>query len=202
MTKLSETQSLILSAASQRPELIALPLPASLRGGAAAKVVGAMIAKGFLQEAEADPRKGELMWRETGDGHGTTLIATGAGLAAIGIETSPAEVEVLSVSNASNKRRAALHLIEAEAPAIAKAKKPRAPKPAVDLERKKRDGTKQAAMISMLRAPDGTTIHAIMEATGWQAHTVRGAFAGALKKAGLTVSSEKVEGRGRVYRIA
>ena len=68
MTKLSDTQALILSAAAQRPELIALPLPESLRGGAAAKVVGAMLAKGFLQEVDADMRKGELVWRETGCG--------------------------------------------------------------------------------------------------------------------------------------
>ena len=55
----------------------------------------------------------------------------------------------------------------------------------------------------MLRAPDGATIEEITAATGWQAHTVRGAIAGALKKKlRLEVSSEKVEGRGRVYRIA
>lgn len=54
----------------------------------------------------------------------------------------------------------------------------------------------------MLRAPDGATIEEITTATGWQAHTVRGAIAGALKKKlGLDVTSEKVEGRGRVYRI-
>ena len=88
MTKLSDTQALILSAAAQRPEHIALPLPESLRGGAAAKVVGAMLAKGFLQEVDADMRKGEPVWRETGDGHGVTLVATDAGLAAIGIETA------------------------------------------------------------------------------------------------------------------
>ena len=42
-----------------------------------------------------------------------------------------------------------------------------------------------------------------MEATGWQRHTVRGTFAGALKKKlGLTVTSEKVADRGRVYRVA
>ena len=47
----------------------------------------------------------------------------------------------------------------------------------------------------------GATIAEIVAATGWQPHTVRGAFAGALKKRlGLTVESEKVEGRGRVYR--
>jgi hypothetical protein len=55
----------------------------------------------------------------------------------------------------------------------------------------------------MLKRPEGATIEQIVAATGWQPHTVRGAFAGALKKRlGITVNSEKVDGRGRVYRIA
>ena len=67
---------------------------------------------------------------------------------------------------------------------------------------KSREGTKQAALIAMLGRPEGATIDEVVEATGWQPHTVRGAFAGALKKRlGLTIASEKVEGRGRVYRI-
>ena len=54
----------------------------------------------------------------------------------------------------------------------------------------------------MLRAPEGATIEEIMAATGWQSHTVRGAMAVALKKKlGLEVASEKVEGRGRVYKL-
>ena len=58
-------------------------------------------------------------------------------------------------------------------------------------------------MIEMLRRPEGATADQIMEATGWQRHTVRGAFAGALKKKlGLTIASEKVDGLGRVYRVA
>ena len=53
-----------------------------------------------------------------------------------------------------------------------------------------------------IRAPGGATIEEIMAATGWQSHTVRGAMAGALKKKlGLEVNSEKVEGRGRIYRL-
>ena len=57
-------------------------------------------------------------------------------------------------------------------------------------------------LIAMLRAPDGATIEEIMAATGWQSHTVRGAMAGALKKKlGLEVTSEKVENRGRVYKL-
>jgi hypothetical protein len=64
-----------------------------------------------------------------------------------------------------------------------------------------RDGSKQAQLIAMLRRPEGATIAQIVEATGWQSHTVRGAFAGALKKKlGLEVTSEKVEGT-RVYRL-
>ncbi len=65
-----------------------------------------------------------------------------------------------------------------------------------------RDGTKQAMIIELLKRPGGATLAEIVEATGWQAHTVRGAMAGALKKKlGLTVTSEKDAVRGRVYRV-
>ncbi|MFD2101849.1 DUF3489 domain-containing protein [Tabrizicola soli] len=54
----------------------------------------------------------------------------------------------------------------------------------------------------MLRAPGGATIEEIATALEWAAHTVRGAMVGPLKKKlGLEVTSEKVEGRGRVYRL-
>ena len=73
---------------------------------------------------------------------------------------------------------------------------------AAKTERKARTDTKQAKLIAMLEAKDGATVEEIAAALGWQAHTVRGALYGALrKKLGLDVTSEKVEGRGRVYRI-
>ena len=69
--------------------------------------------------------------------------------------------------------------------------------------RKTRGDTKQALLVELLRRAEGATIAEVVEATDWQPHTVRGAFAGALKKRlGLSVVSENVEGRGRVYRIA
>ena len=75
--------------------------------------------------------------------------------------------------------------------------------PPVAKVRKHRDGTKEALLIDMLRRPEGATIAQVIAATGWLAHTVRGAFAGALKKKrGLTVTSEKPEGGERVYRLA
>ena len=65
------------------------------------------------------------------------------------------------------------------------------------------EGIRQATLIAMLRTPDGATIEEIAAATGWQTHTVRGAMSSALKKKlGLEVTSQKIEGRGRVYAIS
>ncbi len=65
-----------------------------------------------------------------------------------------------------------------------------------------RAGTKTARLIALLRRKDGATIADLIEVTGWQAHSVRGALSGTLKKKlGLAVASDKVDGRGRVYSI-
>ena len=67
---------------------------------------------------------------------------------------------------------------------------------------RRREGTKQALLIDMLRRPEGATIAQIVEATDWQRHTARGAISGAVKKKlGLNVTSEKPEKGERVYRI-
>ena len=176
MTKLTETQTLILTAGAQRPENIALPLPKGLAGAAAKMSVTKMIEHGWLQEVDASSSRGEPLWRETGDGHGTTLVVTDAGLLAIGIE--PVVVKTMT----------AIHKHAAEVPV------PKVPTP--------RGGTKQATLITLLRAPDGATMVAIIAATGWLPHTARGVMSGALgKKLGLVVTSGKEAGGARVYRI-
>lgn len=86
MTKLTKTQTIVLSAGAQRPANIALPLPKGLAGAAAKMAVTKMIEHGRLQEVDANLRRKDPLWRETGNGHGTTLVVADAGLTAIGIE--------------------------------------------------------------------------------------------------------------------
>lgn len=107
-----------------------------------------------------------------------SLVVTDAGMRAVGVEPAPAP--------------------KAKPAGRAKAKR----KTEVDAPRATREGTKQAQLIAMLKRDKGATIDEIVKTFGWQPHTVRGAIAGALKKKlGLEVTSEKVEGRGRVYRV-
>ena len=176
MTKLTETQTIILSAGAQRPENIALPLPKGLAGAAAKMAVAKMIEHGWLQEVDANLRRKEPLWRETGDGHGTTLVVTDAGLLAIGIEPIVVKTVVAIREHAA---------------------KTAAPKPS-----SQRSGTKQAMLIAMLQRAEGATIAEIVAVTGWQPHTARAAISGALKKKlALPITSRKFEGRGTVYRL-
>ena len=151
MTTPSDTQSLILSRAATRPGNLALPLPEGLVGAAAKMVVGKMIARGWLEEVEANLRRGEPMWRETGDGHGTTLIATEIGLEAIGIEP----VVASAVASARKAKPEPVQL-----PDDTGTGKPVAI----------RAGTKQAQIIVMLQRSEGATVAEMVEATGWLAH--------------------------------
>ena len=74
MSNLSDAQAMVLSAASQRRDGNLLPLPGSLRGGAAAKVVAALLARGFAEQPsqtapDADASLNTL-WRKDADGRG------------------------------------------------------------------------------------------------------------------------------------
>ncbi len=67
---------------------------------------------------------------------------------------------------------------------------------------KAREGSKTSQVLDLIRRPEGATLAAIMEATGWQPHSVLGFISGTLgKKMGLKIESAKNEAGGRAYRI-
>ena len=138
-----------------------------------------------MRVAEVEAGRGDPLWRETSDGQGLTLVATDAALGSPGVDAASGPTAAPTGAPAPGESQG-----PAEAPL------PPASHPAA-LRGKVREGTKQAQLIAMLMRAEGATIAEIVEVTGWQPHTVRGALAGALKKRlGLDVASEKVEGAG------
>ena len=211
MTKLSDTQLIILNAAARRDDLNLLPLPGSLRGGAAKKVVGALLTRGLAAEIVTESRATadaglNVFWRNDPDGRAVLLRATPAALDLLGLEIEDALPEEDAPEAVAPETEAADALAPAsmtideafEHAARETAAANDAPSPrAVAM----RDGTKQATLIALLRRPEGATLAEMAEATQWQVHTCRGALAGALKKRlGLEVTSEKTE-RGRAYKL-
>lgn len=189
MPKLTDSQLVILSAAAAREDGAALPLPTSLRmkGAAATKTLDGLRRKALLAERPA--ARDDTVWREDENGRPMMLVVTEAGLSAT--DGDPAK-EKTDPSRRIRKQ----------------AKEPRARRstagspPRHGTAPTARTGTKQALLISLLERKDGATIEEVSATTGWQAHSVRGAISGTLrKKLGLAIKSEPVEGRGRVYRI-
>lgn len=179
MSKLTDAQSAILHTAAKRHHRSVLPLPTTLKinKGAATTVLKGLIKKGLIEEHPAVA--GQEIWREGDEGQGIMLVMTDTGLNAID-RTREEAADTPSTSKTTARARS----------------KKSSAGPAPKL------GTKQALLIDLLKRKTGATIDESVKATGWQAHSVRGAISGTLKKKlGLHVTSEKVEGRGRVYRI-
>jgi hypothetical protein len=180
--KLTDTQLVLLSRAIQRDDG-ALEIPDDQKGSTK-KAVDMLLRAKMLEEVLAT--RGFPVWRRDEQEGPIGLQITEEGLKAIRANASQPE------------QQAPKHGKKRPQPS----RKPAARKPkGRAASRKARANSKQDKIIEMLRRPHGATIKAIMKATGWQQHSVRGFFAGTVrKKLKMKLVSEKADG-DRVYRI-
>ena len=188
--QLTHTQTQVLQYALDHNDGQVVWFPESVKGGARKKVLDGLFNRALV----------------TTDG-GSHWYVAAEGYDALG-RPRPTVVSIAPLAPlvADPEMEATVAQHEAQWANEAQASAPAAP--ATDLSPdpvkvRTRENSKQATVVQMLKRPEGTTIAQICEATGWQAHTVRGTFAGAFKKKlGLTIESDKVQGGERVYRIA
>ena len=203
--KLSDTQLMILSSASQRADH-ATVLPANLKGSAANKVVDSLLREKLLEELRAT--EDMPVWRRGEDNQPYSLRITKAGLNAIEVEdtsrapdsSARADAKDTAAAHFSKKPKSSARAARAKwsdgkKTAAVRAKPTKAPSDRVN------SGSKQDRILALLQRPKGATLDVLTNETQWQKHSVRGFLAGTVrKKLKLPLLSEKIDGV-RSYRI-
>ena len=178
--KLTDTQREVLEHAADQPNGCITWFPDNVKGGARQKVISGLFNKALITS------NGGQDWFVAAEGYDALGRARPTPATTHPDPEIEAAVSTAEANWAQEKQDAAKRLL----------------KVGVEGKPRTRESSKQAAVIQMLQRPEGATINQICAATGWQAHTVRGTFAGAFKKKlGLTITSEKPEGSERIYRV-
>jgi hypothetical protein len=187
MTKLTDSQLIVLSAATAREGGLAV-VPAKMTKAAAAKVGSSLIARKLMREVKAKP--GMPVWRHDDDGRPISLMLTKAGRKAIGAEEAAASEKASDDKKRSGAKRTAARACSDQA-----VRRTIHPDPVAT----PRANSKRALVIDMLRGKSGATLDALIEATGWLPHTTRAALTG-LRKKGFAIERMR-EKDASVYRI-
>jgi hypothetical protein len=203
MTKLTDTQLIVLSSAAKHDDGLATR-PANLNAAAAAKVASSLIDKGLVREIRA--KADAPVWYKNDNGL-FALKITRAGREAIGVEdeegqdaSSASAAPAPEMSKKSGSKPAAKTDAQKTPAARAKGAQGKATGKAESTPGEFRTNSKQAKIVDLMKRAKGATLDELVEATEWLPHTTRAALTG-LRKRGLTVERVKDEGRGSVYRI-
>jgi hypothetical protein len=175
--KLTDTQLIILSSASQREDGLAV-LPENLKASTAKAALTKLLALGFVKEVRV--KRDQPAWRTDEQEKPLGLKITKVGSAAIGIPDEGASDEEPAPEPKSGRatKRALVS---------AKASLPRA-------------GSKQAEIIGLMKRKTGATLDEMIKATGWLPHTTRAALTG-LRKKGYGLAKVKDAKGKTAYRI-
>jgi hypothetical protein len=207
LVKFSDTQLIILSAASQREDH-AVVLPVNLKGSAGKKVVDKLMSEALVQELPA--KDGMPIWRRDDDNRAYSLRITNAGFKAIALEGPDDPVQEPCVKSAIGARLTVL-TARSKMPTKRQSRSGKAANKKWKVaartnagnkpSSKHAAGSKQDSVLALLRRPEGASLDVLVKATGWQKHSVRGFLAGTVrKKLKLPLVSEKVDSV-RTYRI-
>lgn len=179
-TEPTDTQLVLLSAASQREDN--LLSPARLRGGAAVRVAGSLLAADLVEELVV--LNDDLHWRDDPGQGRIGLRLTPAGFAAIGVIDPPeAGLKAEAVGSVRNDLEASPQDVS--------------PNPLVY----RRTGSKRALVLCLLQREEGAALDDLVQATGWLPHTARAALTG-LRHDGVMIERTKTPGGRSLYRVA
>ena len=198
MTKLSDTQLIVLSSAAKHDEGLATR-PINLHAAAAQKVASSLINKGLVREIRA--KADAPVWHENDDGR-FALKITKAGREAIGVEDEEDAASSM-IPAASKSKKVAAKSAAAKSAAEAPASRTRATaarKPAGGGDAPSgqlRPGSKQAIIVDMMVRPKGATVEELITATDWLPHTTRAALTG-LRHRGYVI--ERTRGEDKITR--
>jgi hypothetical protein len=177
MAKLTDTQLMVLSKASQREDGAAV-VPDRMNKAAAAKVAASLVSKKLMREIRAKP--GVPVWRHADDGRALSLVLLRAGRDAVGVDEAPDQSVLKSAA-------------DAQSPETIPQDQPVSPAP--------RSGGKQTRIVSILSSSSGATLNELMAATGWLAHTTRAALS-RLRQRGYMLERMKQPDHPTSWRIA